>query len=95
MIKKATKIKNFHLYGCVSQKLLKSRKIKKNRFKKFQVKNHHFTAKTTLKGPKKGSQGDTLRKHKKRAFRRGQKTTFFAKTHRYKGKHEKKHLFKK
>ena len=60
-------------------------KNEKTRFKKFQVKICHFTAKTTLKGRKKGSQGDTLQKHKKRGFQRPQKPTFFEKHIRIKG----------
>ena len=64
-------------------------KRKKNRFKKVQVKNRHFPRKTTVKCPKKGSQGGYLDFRQKRGFRRGQKTTFFRKTHPYKGKFEK------
>ena len=74
-------------------KIVKIEKPEKITFKKFQVKIWHFTAKTTLKGPKKGSQGDTLEKHKKRAFRRVRKTTFFPKTHPYKGEVEKNLIF--
>ena len=73
---------------CISKKV-KIDKNRKARFKKFQVKNRHFPRKTTVKGPKKGSQGGYLDFRQKRGFRRGQKTTFFGKHIRIKGKSQK------
>ena len=73
-------------------KIVKIYKTEKTTFKKLQVKICLFTRKTTVKGPKKGSQGGCLDFRQKRGFRRVPKITFLEKHILIKG-NAKKALF--